>query len=506
MDTRRLAPRLLLAALLSVAAGCGGGGGASTGGSTPTFNAPGPSAVSLTTPSPTITVMASTSDSSFTFLLPLTAANAPAGAKIFASGISSTWAIASLEFPSGGATTPQVTLAFKSPSTLGAGTYLDWVKLQACANGPCGGTAASQLNLMVTFVITQPPLVPVNRITLPHDVIDAKYSRALDAVVMVSANPSNALYVYNTKTNVELSQPLSKTPTAVAVGPTGHDAAVGHDGMITYVDLSALTQANPPAPIVLGVSTSVFDLVLDGNGYVHAIPSGTQWMDLHSVNIATGAETIATGDQVQAGSHARLQPGTRFFYTAGPSITGSIESKWDASSGTAAHLYDIFHPSDAACGNFWFADDGITAYTPCGYIYQASPVQAQDMAQIGQIPRGKVNYADTAGNVGFSTTLVTWADESDAARELLAIDAQGTTCDFDLDPTQSQCLTTITAYDSVSMSQNWQRSLPNITVGSQPYLQRALFVFHSSDGATRFAVSTLAGDPTPPAQYYLTAF
>ena len=73
---------------------------------------------------------------------------------------------------------------------------------------------------------------------LDFRVVDAEYSAALERMVMVSAAP-NRLHVFDPLTAVDVPVDLPITPTSVSVSPDGLFAAVGHDGWVSYVDLSA---------------------------------------------------------------------------------------------------------------------------------------------------------------------------------------------------------------------------------------------------------------------------
>jgi len=425
--------------------------------------------------------------------VPLTVAYPPA-AGVFVTVSNSTTGIQSVSAPSGATITPQVTISFIAPKTLGAGTYTDQVTINVCADQLCTQPlAGSPVFLTTTYQVTMPALAATSQIVLGHDVIDAKYSRALEAIVVVSSYPSNALYLYDVKTQTEVSQPLNKMPTAVTVGPTGLDAAVGHDALITYVNLATLTQASPPAPVELNVTAPVFDLVLDGHGYVHVVPARDQWVSIHSVNIATNVETVGPA-QLYAGSHAKLQPGTGFVYTADNGLSPSSLTKWDVSSGTATYLYEIFGASYSVCGNLWFSDDSITAYTPCGNVFRASTTQAQDMAYSGQLVLTRSTYGNQLVSV----------DESSLANEILGIEESP----FDCGPngTPANCATNVAVFDSVYLGQTGLYALPSITLAGQAYSQRGRFVFHSADGTRRFLISMLYGEPNPATQYYISTF
>jgi hypothetical protein len=56
------------------------------------------------------------------------------------------------------------------------------------------------------------------------------------------------------------------------------------------------------------------------------------------------------------------------------------------------------------------------------------------------------------------------------------------------------------------LAQHSLHSLPTVTLAGQAYSQRGLFVFHSADGAQRFLINMLYGEPNPATQYYVSTF
>jgi len=497
---------LLLVALLGVLAACGGGDTSGGGVNATTIASSALNGPLVSIASNMINIKADVTDNAGpTYQLPLTFGTQP-GSEVYIAASTDSAVIQSVSTPTNGSTNPQVSVVFNSPKSLGVGIYTTAVQMSVCAFHPCGTTEAVQLVVTFNYIVTLPALTPLNQVQLSHDVIDAKYSRALDSIVMVSATPSNALYLYNTNTKVEVSQPLNAVPTVVNLGPSGLDAAIGHATSITYVNLVALTQPNPPQPVQLNVSAPVFDLVLDGNGNVHSIPSGNAWTWIHSINIATNVETLSSGGTdgvVFGGSHARLQPGTQFLFTSDHYASAGGLTEWDVSSGSAALAVDYSLSFGSACGNLWFAEDGVTVYSACGSIFSISDLQPSGTANLGTLPVGQVNLYSAGNTQALHYSLVS-VDESDSAREILAVESSQFACDFALAP--AGCLTEVDVYDSMALTAAGKYSLPNVTVAGQSYLQRALFAFHSGNGTHRMVLGTLFGGPSTPAQFYLSNF
>src|ERR1051326_897608 len=102
---------------------------------------------------------------------------------------------------------------------------------------------------------------------LPFKPVAFDYSKKLDRLILISANP-NRLNIYDPVTPQLVSVPLVQPPLSVSVSPDGLRAAVGHDALISYVDLekgSVLKMYN--------VSTTVNGVVAD-TSWVYTYGSG----------------------------------------------------------------------------------------------------------------------------------------------------------------------------------------------------------------------------------------
>ncbi len=230
---------------------------------------------------------------------------------------------------------------------------------------------------------------------LGYDVIDAEYSDALDRLIMVSASP-NRLHIYNPEVGTEQTVDLSAIPTSVSVSPNGKYAAVGHNQSISYVNLSAATLDK-----TLNVATDVGDIVLAGNGYVHAFPKEAEEgaiVRIHSVSIATGTDTEHSGiTAISGGIRAVLHPSGESMYGVRTSqyLTEALE-KYTISSGVAAYAYDsIYNGEPPLCGNLWLTQDGADIFTACGDVFRTGTTQQNDMIQrttLGQLTR--IRYLD----------------------------------------------------------------------------------------------------------------
>ena len=344
------------------------------------------------------------------------------------------------------------------------------VVLNVAANDSGSSRSATVAVGGATFTLTQnapPSSPPASRVmvTLPFRVIDAEYSKALDAIVAVSESP-NALYIYNPVTQSLRSVALAATPTSVSVGPDGLFAAVGHDHTISYVDL-----ANAILVKTLNVSTNVLDIVLAGNGYVYAFPRSDQWATIRCVNIASNTETQHTGRPIYAGTYARLHPGGSSIYGANNYISPDDIEKYDISPGTAAFLYDSpYHGNYYMCGNLWFSEDGTRIYTPCGNVFRSTNVQSTDMTYAGALE---------------NESNIRWVSNSQAAGWTAVLPKNSYTW-WNPVPRLDQ---EIHYFTPDFLTYRGKTTLPSFTVEDMPWQARGRWHFYDASGVRQYVVT-----------------
>ena len=414
----------------------------------------------------------------------------------------STSVIQSITSTNASANEVDVALNLWPGSSVAVGTHTDNVQIRVCYDTYCQRQVnGSPFTIVLTYTVTddpvaEPGLDPVpfaSRLTLSHDVIDAEFTKALNAIVIVSSWPRNALYLYDVATGTEREAPLSKTPTAVSVAPDGLSAAVGHDALISLLQLASVGQPAAAAPVLLNVSTDVLDLVLDGHGHVHALPRADQWEAVHSVDIATNTEALDPAGFLYAGTLGSLHPSGDYLYTADNGLSPSDIAKYDLRTGVAHRLYDSpYHGDYGMCGNVWMKEDGTTLYTRCGNTFRSSTIQGQDMIYAGRLALSNAIYGYQIASLS----------QSDAVDEIALIEFDPYGCASYVNP--ANCYTHLGLYESTYLNRQALYSIPPVTVAGTAYGQRGLFVFHTADGAGRIMLSRLHGMSNPAAEFYLT--
>lgn len=315
---------------------------------------------------------------------------------------------------------------------------------------------------------------------LGRHVVDAEFSTTLDRIVMVSESP-HEVAIHDPGTGAETTVALPLPPQCVSVTPDGLHAAVGHAGLISWIDLRAGTLVK-----TLAVSADVFDVVAGGNGYVYAFPRVDQWEEIHTVEVATGTETLS--GIIRAGTRAKLHPGGIAIYGADNGLSPSDIEKYSIAAGTAQYLYDSpYHGDYAMCGNLWIAEDGARIFTACGNVFRSSSLQAEDMRWTGTLaPTG-------------TTLSVRWASDSIAANEIVVLPGTSWYGGGDED-------TKVHFHERSFMARTSTVSLPRIAVGGRAFPVRGRFVFHAGSGQARFVLVQVDAAAGLLADYALVVF
>lgn len=299
--------------------------------------------------------------------------------------------------------------------------------------------------------------------SLPFRVVDAEFSKALNAIVAVS---DYALRIYRTDTRSVTTISLDKAAFCVSVSPDGLFAAVGHSGGISYIDLVNATVLKK-----LDVSTDVLDIILAGNGYVYAFPRADQWERVRCVNIDTNTETLQTGYEIYAGSRGRLHPGGAWIYDADNNLSPSDIEKLTISGGTAVYAYDSpYHGDYSMCGDLWISENGTRIYTKCGNVFRSTADPTTDMTYVGKF--------DNESNLR-------WASQSDSFGSIAVVPSYASTYVTPAPPRTDQ---EIHYYSPDFLQYQGKMVLPTFRVESNTWQSRGRWHFFSADGTKQHVV------------------
>lgn len=293
--------------------------------------------------------------------------------------------------------------------------------------------------------------------------IDAEYSAQLERVVMISADP-NLLHIYDPGLMTDSTVPLPYTPTSVSVSPDGQFAAVGHDRFMSHIDL-----AQAQVIVTYPVSTYVSDIVLAGNGYAYAVPDFRDY--IRSIELATGNETLQTGQIITANSPTRLHPdGDRLYLADSSDISPADLHNVSITGGTAAYSYNSpYHGDFPMCWNFWNSEDGSKIYTRCGSTFSATQQQATDLIFGGEIP--------------VSAAIASLTHSSEAAQIALVPEPVVPTTGSGLEDTSIQF------YDDQFYNPLQTLDIPLYATDTADYANHGRFVFFNSNGTKLYVIS-----------------
>jgi hypothetical protein len=421
--------------------------------------------------------------------------------------------LASVQLYPDSGSTARLQMDFKPPSGLAPGVYNDTVLITVCFDPVCAqpmqgspftvntsytvlassdsGTGNSGGGSAVTPQPVLPELAVASRVTLTHDVVDAEFSKPLNAVIMVSSWPTPALYIYDAASGVETQRALSKVPKAVSISPDGLWAAVGHDELVSYLRLDN----RPVATKLLNVSAVVGDLVLDGAGAVHVFPQAHEWSGVHSIDTAGNAERVQYG--TYGGTRVRLHPDGTSIYGANNGLSPDDIERYSITAGAAAKLRDSpYHGVYFMCGNLWFSVDGGTIITACGKTFRSSTDATLDMRYTG----GLELSAPASAYYGYRIVSLS---QYAVRGEIALLEHAVYECTSAAASVAIKCVSYFNVYDGDSLLRTHRYSIPPVAVDGTNYAQRGLHVFHRNDNA-RVLITRLNAMPNKAQEYLLS--
>ena len=247
-------------------------------------------------------------------------------------------------------------------------------------------------------------------VRLASAVVDSEFDPAHGQLVLVSSDPPQ-LQRWLTGSQSLAAVALPSAPRCVSISPDGSEAVVGHDGRITVVDLASLTVSAS-----WSCSADAGDIVAGGDGFAYVFPARDQWVLVHVIDLASGAETMPDGYWLRAGARARLRPGLPALYSIGSEDFGLAHYLTSDSGIPTTVRFDPNWSNSRAGRNLWFNDQGTRVLTSAGYLFAASDDATMDMTLIGQLPgTGTVAWADHGGQGDGRYAIISTADDGSIA-------------------------------------------------------------------------------------------
>jgi hypothetical protein len=311
---------------------------------------------------------------------------------------------------------------------------------------------------------------------LNRTISDAEFDRKNNLIITVSDNPS-ALDILDPETKSAQAIVLIKTPQCVSVGQDGMHAAVGHDALVSYVNLSTRTVEK-----TIAVSAAALDIVLAMNGWVYVFPTRDQWTQIRCIQLSSGQETLHTGSPIYAGTLARLHPSGNYIYGANNGLSPSDFEKYDIRNGTATYLYDSpYHGDYSFGGDVWVSDDGTRLFARSGNTFRSSALKSEDMTYMGALS---------------GVTSLLWLEHSSTANRIFAVQSNSSS---------------IRVYDASNLSYKGSITLPSFLVpdgvgGGRIFPGLGRYAFANSVGSRLFVVLQAAAGSGLAFDYAIVSF
>ncbi|MFN7649084.1 MAG: BACON domain-containing protein [Acidobacteriota bacterium] len=239
-----------------------------------------------------------------------------------------------------------------------------------------GAARSGTVNLggrVVTVNQAAKPATLPNPLQLGYPLLGAAYSRSQDRLLLLTPEPPE-LHILNVFTNEERLVPLRQRGISVAVDPTGNTAAVGHEGLVSLVDLvsGVVTREYP-------VLTDPTEILWGNNGYLYL--SGFQSRQ-PVLNLRL---SDAWWNPSQAAScSARKQPGAEVVTVCGV--------PWSTTRGELAPDPFRFQGFPRV---FWFFEDGYRLVDDGGKVLRGGWDPADDWVLTGTLaPGAQLNWAE----------------------------------------------------------------------------------------------------------------
>ncbi|KZX68776.1 hypothetical protein A3712_13085 [Vibrio sp. HI00D65] len=258
------------------------------------------------------------------------------------------------------------------------------IEINACYDYQCNYLVhGSPIKISVNVKATETISLTSQKL-LDHNIVDAEFNPVLNSIVMVSSEPSNSAYIYDTDSELSYKIELNKEPTAVTVANDNGAIAIGHDDSISVIEPNTL-QLDKSTVSEFEVSSAVYDLVMN-NKKVHFIPKSGQWTDVVTVDTNTKKVSTSTGPNIYDSSKIKLSPSGNSLYIISTSLSPSDIAKFGISPDSVEYKYDSpYHGDYGMCDGMWlYQTDRI--YTRCGNTFSTSDNKDDDIIYTGTLP------------------------------------------------------------------------------------------------------------------------
>lgn len=282
---------------------------------------------------------------------------------------------------------------------------------------------------------------------------------------MISANP-DLLHIYDPATTDDVTVALPKTPLSLGVTPDGSHAAVGHDGLLTWIDLTS-------ASIIKSITVSgTVNTIILGNSYAWVFLPGNGYTGgMSGVNLSTGAAVTSPGLEYYYATNGVLNATQTALYLSQDGSSPNDMEEVTISSGQLGNSTTWpYHGDYPDCGPYYLSADGSRVYTSCGTVVHASSDSNIDMYYVQTLPVVSGSIASFA--------------ESSALAEIAVIPAVSAFGPTSTPNTDTQ----IQLFNTQYLTPAGNLSLPPFVVSGNSFVAHGKGVFFSQDHTRLFVL------------------
>jgi hypothetical protein len=225
---------------------------------------------------------------------------------------------------------------------------------------------------------------------LPYTVASASYARG-HGLIVARPETEHAIYLLDPDTCGATRVTVARPPLAIALSPDEATIAVGHDGLVSLVDLAA-----GAVRATVAIPAPATDVAFDARGRVVAFSHARAAVATEVYVVDPAAAAVASAGTLDGGGHlAATADGASLLWTTDDQTATDETAR--VVVGRAPLLGDPVVVAPPACHAVFPTDDSRALVTACGTVFGLAPADAtKDLAPAGALAGvAHLQHADT---------------------------------------------------------------------------------------------------------------
>jgi len=197
---------------------------------------------------------------------------------------------------------------------------------------------------------------------LDRNIADAQYCSATNKIIIISSNPYR-LSLIDPEAKTINSVNLNYAPQCVSVDKTGNYAAVGHNGHISFINLTKMTVKNEYT-----TNYNIEYIIITSSNCIYY----SNFSNFFGIDTNTG-KTVSKYTSMYSNGPIVLHPSEKYIFSYSNGTTGNIYKISIAD----ANIQELYSKSNSM--KFWIANDGTRMYKTNWDVLSLSDNQSNDM-------------------------------------------------------------------------------------------------------------------------------